>query len=454
MDKISIRCPYCAAKLYVPNAHRGSHSCELCRRHFYIDTLNGVTISTNLSSIHDANSMENSSLQSKMNSRILGAPYRAAWIFGTCGALVFLAQLSTVISLFNIRSLVSTYGWGRVPPYRLSYLDWLDKTVLVLSLIGSILSAIAFLHFMYRARKIAELERISSYRWSWRWTVISLFVPFWNLVRPWLGFAEIQKSWRYASDLINQDVSLSDLPFSWHTFSLVISLMISSITGRIYAEQFELLDGIAINSHKDFMELITPIIILAIVDTTVYFLSFIIAMAYLQSILGDMQELQHDARDHVRRDRARASLPGAYQPPASLSQSFPARREKALEHVALESSIARRRSGAIRRVAERLGITFVGIAAFLIYASMSIIQCFAIVAGIVYSFHMPRFIAIIIALFLSWFPLIGSILGVFGAIYAWGWTWYGAVALFFWYYVLISIIVGAAAIMDLLFGQR
>lgn len=41
-----------------------------------------------------------------------------------------------------------------------------------------------------------ELEARGGYgfRWSWRWTAVTLFIPVLNLIRPWLGLAEIDRA--------------------------------------------------------------------------------------------------------------------------------------------------------------------------------------------------------------------------------------------------------------------
>jgi hypothetical protein len=41
---------------------------------------------------------------------------------------------------------------------------------------------------------------------------------------------------------------------------------------------------------------------------------------------------------------------------------------------------------------------------------------------------------------LSYLPLIGSIAGVYGAMYAWNWPWWGACLLFFWLPVLCLVV--------------
>ena len=62
------------------------------------------------------------------------------------------------------------------------------------------LAICAFLFAMTKARRLAELPAgQAGFRWSWRWTVVSCFIPILNLLRPWIGFGELDFLTRQAT---------------------------------------------------------------------------------------------------------------------------------------------------------------------------------------------------------------------------------------------------------------
>lgn len=56
----------------------------------------------------------------------------------------------------------------------------------------------------------------------------------------------------------------------------------------------------------------------------------------------------------------------------------------------------------------------------------------------------------LLALLLSWFPLVGSVLGMLGAHDVWGWGWLPAFFLFFWPLPILA----ASFVMDMRQRQR
>jgi len=56
-------------------------------------------------------------------------------------------------------------------------------------------------------------------------------------------------------------------------------------------------------------------------------------------------------------------------------------------------------------------------------------QLFAVIDGLQFCFPwLPDLLAAIIALFLTWFPFVGSVFAYLGAAYDWKWQWYWALA--------------------------
>jgi hypothetical protein len=114
---------------------------------------------------------------------------RSIWLF------VFLAVTPIALSAFlvlqydSLADVVGAHRWmlpaaGTVGPHWASALDMATTLAAVL----------VFLVAGHRARGIAEDLLIYGYRWSYGWTVLSLFVPLVNLVRPWLGFGELHRA--------------------------------------------------------------------------------------------------------------------------------------------------------------------------------------------------------------------------------------------------------------------
>lgn len=79
------------------------------------------------------------------------------------------------------------------------------------------------------------------------------------------------------------------------------------------------------------------------------------------------------------------------------------------------------------------------------YFVVGIVQLFAIVDGIGHALNIGGVLSFIIALFVTYIPLLGSVLGVYGAVEVWDWSMLQAVVLFFWYVpvFLVAGLVGA-----------
>lgn len=78
---------------------------------------------------------------------------------------------------------------------------------------------------------------------------------------------------------------------------------------------------------------------------------------------------------------------------------------------------------------------FFGIAYFL----TGIVQFVAVLDGIEYGLHIGRFFSFTITVFITYIPLVGSAIGVYGAINSWHWHLLQAAMLFFWYVPLFAL---------------
>lgn len=68
---------------------------------------------------------------------------------------------------------------------------------------------------------------------------------------------------------------------------------------------------------------------------------------------------------------------------------------------------------------------------FLIYFGVGVIQLAAVMAGLESWWGVNAFLAFIIALITAYIPLLGQVVGMFGAMDVWGWEWWQAAGLFF-----------------------
>ncbi len=84
---------------------------------------------------------------------------------------------------------------------------------------------------------------------------------------------------------------------------------------------------------------------------------------------------------------------------------------------------------------------------FLAYLVIGLVQLFAVADGIEVATDLPAFVAMFLALLLTYIPLLGAGLGVYGAVEVWNWELLQAVLLFFWYVpvYLAFMIIGSIA---------
>lgn len=85
---------------------------------------------------------------------------------------------------------------------------------------------------------------------------------------------------------------------------------------------------------------------------------------------------------------------------------------------------------------------------YFLFLALGLFQIAATIAGIEHWFGLHWFFAAIIALFIAWTPVIGTVIGAAGAHYAWGWSWLSAILLFFGPLILMVAIVLAAGAFD------
>jgi hypothetical protein len=92
----------------------------------------------------------------------------------------------------------------------------------------------------------------------------------------------------------------------------------------------------------------------------------------------------------------------------------------------------------MRRAGAMTGLT--------IFFVIGLVQLVATIAGLRAWLGIPTALAFLLSLFVAWVPLVGSTLGFFGAISAWGWPWLKAAILFFGAFLVVGTLVGFLAL--------
>jgi hypothetical protein len=82
------------------------------------------------------------------------------------------------------------------------------------------------------------------------------------------------------------------------------------------------------------------------------------------------------------------------------------------------------------------------------YLVMGVVQFFAIADGVGHLLGWNGFFSFVAAGFVTYIPLLGSALGVYGAVAEWGWSIWQAGALFFWYVPVAILLSLIGAVMD------
>ena len=80
-----------------------------------------------------------------------------------------------------------------------------------------------------------------------------------------------------------------------------------------------------------------------------------------------------------------------------------------------------------------------------VYFLVGIVSVFALIQGIEAWLDVPSFVAVLIAIVVGFFPLIGGIASLIATIDVWGWPWWQAVVVFI---LLPYGLFGAAALLS------
>lgn len=97
--------------------------------------------------------------------------------------------------------------------------------------------------------------------------------------------------------------------------------------------------------------------------------------------------------------------------------------------------------------------TILASTAVLSYFAIGLVQLAAIVSFFHNYWHWWLIPSILVGLFVSYIPVLGAVAGVLAAIEVWGWSWYWAVILFSFPWVIGVFGVGVTAMMELIIGK-
>lgn len=89
----------------------------------------------------------------------------------------------------------------------------------------------------------------------------------------------------------------------------------------------------------------------------------------------------------------------------------------------------------------------------ILYFVAGCVQVLAVVDGLQYWIGMPEWLSWIGAFFLGYLPLVGSIIGYFGATEIWGWSTLASVALFFGWAIVLLFFLALVVVITALKGS-
>jgi len=95
-----------------------------------------------------------------------------------------------------------------------------------------------------------------------------------------------------------------------------------------------------------------------------------------------------------------------------------------------------------------LTVTIIG------YFALGLLQWAAVLGGLEDWLGLHWLLAVILAFPISYMPIIGTVLGIFGAHAAWGWSWMQSIALFFAPMVIIYAVGLVAVAVSSALGRQ
>ncbi|MEX0353013.1 hypothetical protein CRONO_07125 [Cronobacter sakazakii] len=91
---------------------------------------------------------------------------------------------------------------------------------------------------------------------------------------------------------------------------------------------------------------------------------------------------------------------------------------------------------------------------YLLYTAVGLIQFSAIISGLESWWGLHWIIAGLVAFFIAYIPVLGTIVGIVGAIDVWHWEWWQAGGLFFGAMLLTFVFWGFSLVFEWLSSRR
>ncbi|MEI6056346.1 MAG: hypothetical protein WCR55_09850 [Lentisphaerota bacterium] len=90
---------------------------------------------------------------------------------------------------------------------------------------------------------------------------------------------------------------------------------------------------------------------------------------------------------------------------------------------------------------------FVGCLVVFIYFGIGAVQAVAFLQGLMYFYDLSFWKAAIISIPLSFIPIAGTVLGIIGAVKVWDFSYFWAIILFCWPYLIYVLIIFIAVVI-------
>ncbi len=88
--------------------------------------------------------------------------------------------------------------------------------------------------------------------------------------------------------------------------------------------------------------------------------------------------------------------------------------------------------------------------AVVVYLAMGFIQLFAVIKGLQIWLSVPWIVAAFLSFVIAYIPVLGTIVGIKGAMDGWGWSLWPTIAFFCWPYCLYILVISVAGAAGLL----
>jgi hypothetical protein len=130
------------------------------------------------------------SSEQQKNHRFILAGF-SIWLAGLAAQIAIIGVY--VVLIRSVQAAIHEFGWGNVPPERLSTFLWLSDNLVVLTVTPVVIATAAGLFVIYRLALILRSLKVEQH-FGPGLTVGSMFIPFYSFYRPWAGLGEVRNT--------------------------------------------------------------------------------------------------------------------------------------------------------------------------------------------------------------------------------------------------------------------